>query len=619
MDQQKRTLLAIGLMLGLTLVYTTFLVPQTPPGGAGLADGGVASVDGGTAESAVVVAPPTPTPAADADGGAQVAAAPEKQLEKVVKEISHPEMKVELSSDGAGLSSALLLGAREREQQHVSLAEGYQKLFGKKFPPPPQMNMVRPAPGKPLPFALSIEGAAGLPDSLRYEVAEVSDSPSGGERGSPSGGERGSPSGGERGSPSGGERGVEQVKFVGHFGPWEVEKLFSFKGGEYELKLDVSVKNTGATPLSGELTLHNARAIDPAHEEAPSFFGSIGNQASLVCQVGDKLNRKLPTEDAEKAHEEFPGPQAFAGIDQQYFFSALYLMGGSREGKCKVLASHTVREVNLAFPLAVAPGETVKLAFGGYIGPKDLERLKKVGSEGGVSPRLDRSVDFGWWAAICQVLLWFMRLCHTWTGNWGFSIIILTCTAKILLLPLTHKAMVSAENMKKLQPKMEEIRKKYADDKEKMNMETMKLYQTEKVNPLGGCLPLLLQLPIWAALFTTLRTSYDLYGMPFIGPVWTDLTLKDPTFILPLALGVTMFITQKLQPQMMDPAQAKMFLYFMPVFFTVIMLSYPAGLSLYIFTNNLLSIAQQYALRRYLKAKGLTAPDLPKKPEPAKR
>jgi YidC/Oxa1 family membrane protein insertase len=166
---------------------------------------------------------------------------------------------------------------------------------------------------------------------------------------------------------------------------------------------------------------------------------------------------------------------------------------------------------------------------------------------------------------------------------------------------------------------MEEIRKKYAEDKEKQNLETMKLYQTEKVNPLGGCLPLLLQLPIWAALFTTLRTSYELYGMPFIGPVWTDLTLKDPTFILPLALGVTMFITQKLQPQMMDPAQAKMFLYFMPVFFTVIMLSYPAGLSLYIFTNNLLSIGQQFALRRFLRARGQAAPEPGKKSEAPKK
>ena len=154
--------------------------------------------------------------------------------------------------------------------------------------------------------------------------------------------------------------------------------------------------------------------------------------------------------------------------------------------------------------------------------------------------------------------------------------------------------------MKKLQPRMEEIKKKFPDDRDKQNMEMMKLYQEAKVNPLGGCLPLLLQLPIWAALFTTLRTSYELYGEPFFG-VWSDLTSKDPTYLMPLALGVTMIITQRLQPQMtMDKSQAFMMTWVMPIFFTAIMMNYPAGLALYIFTNNLLSIVQQYALRKYL-------------------
>jgi YidC/Oxa1 family membrane protein insertase len=136
----------------------------------------------------------------------------------------------------------------------------------------------------------------------------------------------------------------------------------------------------------------------------------------------------------------------------------------------------------------------------------------------------------------------------------------------------------------------------------------MKLYQEAKVNPLGGCLPMLLQLPIWAALFTTLRTSYDLYGEPFVGPVWTDLTSKDPTYLLPFALGITMIITQRLQPQMMDKQQAFIFTWIMPVFFTGLMMNYPAGLALYIFTNNLLSILQQFLLRRYLEKKGIAAP-----------
>lgn len=182
---------------------------------------------------------------------------------------------------------------------------------------------------------------------------------------------------------------------------------------------------------------------------------------------------------------------------------------------------------------------------------------------------------------------------------------------KVALLPLTHRAMVSAESMKKLQPEMEKIKAKYPDDREKQQLEQMRLYQEAKVNPLGGCLPLLVQLPIWAALFTTLRTSYELYGEPFFG-VWADLTYKDPTYLLPLALGITMIVTQRLQPQMMtDPGQAFLITWVMPIFFTVIMLNYPAGLALYIFTNNLLSIGQQFALRKYLERTGQAAPKPP--------
>lgn len=584
MDQQKRTLLAIGLMLGLTLIYTTFFVTPPPPGEGG-PDGGVdaaLALDAGVAAAAPSVAA---APSAALDAGALEPAA--VALPEVTKTVRKPELEAVFSSEGAGLASAVLFGEQEREQQNVSPLEGYQKLFGKKFPPPPQMNMAVPAKGLPLPFSVSVTGASPLSAGLRYEVVEATE---------------------------------KRVHFRGRQGPWQVDKTFTFSDRRYEFQVDLTLKNLGAAPLGGELVVHNARAIDPANEEAPSFFGSIGNQASLVCQGGDETHRKLPA-DAEKAHEDFPGPVAFAGIDQQYFFSAVYLVGGAKDGKCKTVATTTLRSIDLVLPLAVAPNETVAVPLGGFIGPKDLELLAGVGAPdpkggpqvGAQSPALDRSVDFGWWAAICQVLLAIMKFFHQATGNWGVAIILLTVTAKVVLLPLTHKAMVSAENMKKLQPKMEEIRKKYADDKEKQNLETMKLYQSEKVNPLGGCLPLLLQLPIWAALFTTLRTSYDLYGMPFFGPVWTDLTLKDPTYILPLALGVTMFITQKLQPQMMDPVQAKMFLYFMPVFFTVIMLAYPAGLSLYIFTNNLLSIGQQFALRKYLKARGQAAPEPPKK------
>jgi YidC/Oxa1 family membrane protein insertase len=192
-------------------------------------------------------------------------------------------------------------------------------------------------------------------------------------------------------------------------------------------------------------------------------------------------------------------------------------------------------------------------------------------------------------------------------GNWGIAIVLLTLLVKVVLVPLTIKQMMSAEDMKKLQPRMEAIRKKHPEDRERQQMEMLKLYQEAKVNPLGGCLPILLQMPVWIALFTALRNSFEIYQEPFFGPVWTDLTYKDPTYILPVLLGVTMIVTQRLQPQMMDQAQARIMVWVMPIFFTFIMLNYPAGLTLYIFTNNVLSIAQQYGLRKWMERRAAPA------------
>ena len=367
----------------------------------------------------------------------------------------------------------------------------------------------------------------------------------------------------------------------------------------------VTVKNVSSAPQSGELGLHATREIDTQFEEAPSMFGGIGNQASVLCRAEDSVLRKTPpskgwfSSGEPKWDEEKKGPVSFVGIDQQYFITALWPKDAALEGRCVVTAKPASREAALFMPLTLAPGESVTKNFGAFLGPKDLAMLQTLDAAGGFDPQLQKTVDFGWWTVICRVLIVLLRFFHSLIGNWGLAIILLTVGVKLVLLPLTHKAMVSAESMKKLQPKMEELRKKFPDDREKQNLEMMKLYQEAKVNPLGGCLPLLLQLPIWGALFTTLRTSYELYGEPFWG-VWSNLTTKDVTYILPMMLGITMIVTQRLQPQMMDKQQAFLMTWVMPVFFTAIMMNYPSGLALYIFTNNILSIAQQYALRRYL-------------------
>jgi YidC/Oxa1 family membrane protein insertase len=581
MDNQKRLLIAIGLSLGLTLVYSKLVwEPQAEvarkaaevaalTADAGSSAGALESADAGGAGTAVLMPPDT---GGNDAGAARVADLPQRELV-----FTRDSARYTFSTEGAGLTHGPLLGKKEREQQQVTIAEGFKKLFGGKSDAPPQMDLAQPVAGQPLPFAVSVVGAQPVPGNARYEVVDETDG---------------------------------RLVFRVTQGPWQIEKTFSWAKSGYELGMQVAVKNVSAAAATGELGVHTSRAIDPNNEHSSSMFGGVGNESNAVCLVGDDLQKKHPS---DKPPEEHKGAVRFFGIDQQYFLSSIFPIGGPIEGRCLLSATGTARASEAFFPLNLGAGETKVFNFGAYMGPKDLELLSSTAgpstSSGGQAvvaqaPGLEKTVDFGWWAVICKVLLSVLKFFHGIVGNWGASIILLTFGVKLLLLPLTHKAMVSAESMKKLQPKMEELKKKFPDDKERQNVEMMKLYQEQKVNPLGGCLPLLLQLPVWAALFTTLRTSYELYGEPFFGPVWTDLTYKDPTYLLPLALGITMIITQRSQPQMMDAAQAKIMTWFMPIFFTAIMMNYPAGLALYIFTNNLLSIAQQAALKRYLAKKG---------------
>ncbi len=578
MDSQKRLLIALGLSFVLTMVYVNFFVK--PPPVADAADAGQVAKEAADAGLAPSTGPAPSAQAAAVDAAAVPAggrAVPVEVAPLVEVSRARAQAHYTVSSEGAALVRAQLQGPKMREQPHLSLADGLGRLIGRKVQPPPQMDLAAPPPGLPLPYSISIEGPNPLPASTRYHVDQKV------------------------------EGGLELSVTAG---PWQVSRTYEWKT-DFELVSVVRVKNVGAVPASGELALRVSRGIDPVREEKGSFFGGIGNQSRTACLVGETFEHVVPTDD-DKPPPEHKGPVRFFGIDQQYFLSAMYPLDQAREGRCVLTATSTYREATAYFPLQLAPGQEATQAFGAFIGPKDVDdlaRVKACSAPGcAFRPELEKAVDFGIWAFIVKVLLWVLKFFHGLVGNWGVAIILLTVLVKIVLLPLTHRSMVSAEAMKKLQPQMEVIRKKFAEDKERQNMEMMKLYQEAKVNPLGGCLPLLFQLPIWAALYTTLRTSYDLYGEPFINPMWADLTYKDPTYVLPLALGVTMVLTQRLQPQMMDATQAKVMTYGMPVFFTAFMLNYPAGLALYIFTNNLLSIAQQYALRRYLERTGQAAP-----------
>lgn len=232
-----------------------------------------------------------------------------------------------------------------------------------------------------------------------------------------------------------------------------------------------------------------------------------------------------------------------------------------------------------------------------FAGPKTIDLLKSAG-EG-----LEASLDFGMLAFLSKPMLLVMRWFHSIIPSWVLAIIFLTILVKVIMLPLTQKSYVSMQKMSSLKPHMDRIKEKYGKDKERMNQEVMNLYKREKINPLGGCLPMLIQMPIWIALYKTLYSAVELYKAP-LGLWIHDLSAPDPFFVMPLLLGVFMFVQQKMTPTTMDAQQAKIMLYVMPAMFTVFMLFLPSGLNLYILVNTILSLLQQYYLKRKFTSGG---------------
>jgi len=256
------------------------------------------------------------------------------------------------------------------------------------------------------------------------------------------------------------------------------------------------------------------------------------------------------------------------------------------------LASAQVR-----FP---APDASMPLALRLYAGPKEYETLKSL------DVGLEDTIDFGWFIfgswdivkAVAKPLFAVLRFLHDYTRNYGIAIVLLTVGIKLLFAPLQYKSYKSMKEMQLLQPKVLALQTKYKDDRDRLNKELIKLYRDHKVNPVGGCLPMLLQMPVFVALFNVLYMTIELRQAPFL--LWvTDLSMPDPYYVLPILMGVTMMIQQKITPTTMDPVQAKIML-LLPAFMTLLFLNFASGLVLYWFTNNLLTIGQQFVTDRYI-------------------
>ncbi len=381
-----------------------------------------------------------------------------------------------------------------------------------------------------------------------------------------------------------------------------LRKRYSVGANPHQIDLDIELVNRSETSLREQPLL----ILTGKMKAAPST-GCMGAPAiprKPDCFVNNEIHSIEPV-----AGKSFAGEPdvRWAGLNDQYFLLAALPLA-ENQGFCQLTARQDgLLEAQLMTPeVTIPPGGSVHHRYRLFIGPKRLDYLEKIRFENpDKETHLTSSVDYGWFAFLGYPMLWLLKEFYRFVGNYGVAIIFLTIVVKLLLLPLTQKSMKSMRDMAKLKPLMDEIRKKVGDDKQKLNQEMLNLYKIHKINPMSGCLPMLLQMPIWIALYRMLSSSVELYQTPFI-PGWIDdLSFRDPYFIMPLVLGAAMFLQQKMTPSSADEQQAKMMLYIMPVMFTFIMLYLPAGLVLYIFVNSVLSIGHQLLYNRWTSGAGV--------------
>jgi YidC/Oxa1 family membrane protein insertase len=363
----------------------------------------------------------------------------------------------------------------------------------------------------------------------------------------------------------------------------EVQKIFTFHGDRYDIDLQVRVVNQSGQSMRGNLNLALVQVWDD------SMKGRMYEFVGPVTLAGDKVHTDN-VDDVAKGPRIYGRDTTWTGFTTKYFLSAIIPQQSAVE-RVRVEKSNSTVDNILESPfVALTPGESFNLDYNLYFGPRDVEILQNVGHQ------LSRAIDFGFFSPIAKPLLHVLRFFHTYVGNYGVAIIILTIIIKILFFPLTHKSFTSMKAMQKLQPEMQKIRDKFKSDRERMNREIMELYKTKRVNPLGGCLPMLVQIPVFFALYKVLMDSIELRHAHFA--LWiTDLSAKDPYYITPVIMGASMFLQQKMTPTTMDPMQAKIFM-FLPIVFTFLFLNFPSGLVIYWLVNNLLTIAQQFYINK---------------------
>jgi len=385
-----------------------------------------------------------------------------------------------------------------------------------------------------------------------------------------------------------------QVKFASaEKGGVKVIKTYTFTRGSYVIGVSTAISNVGSVPVTPTVYMELVRDSTPV--ETPRFSHTFIGPA---VYTNEHHFQKITFENIDKDKADFAAQadNGWIAMVQHYFATAWVPEQGVKRDIYVDKTSPLLYRVGLKEPLqALAPGQTVDVSAKLFAGPEE-ERLL-----GPVAPGLDLVKDYGWVTIIAKPLFWLLDQIHKILGNWGWSIVALTLLIKLVFFPLSAASYKSMARMKEITPRMTALRERHKGDPQKMNAALMELYKTEKVNPFGGCLPVVIQIPVFISLYWVLLSSVEMRGAPWA--FWIhDLSQPDPFFILPVLMAVSMFLQTRLNPTPPDPMQAKMMM-IMPLAFSVMFFFFPAGLVLYYVVNNVLSIAQQYYITRMMGKK----------------
>ncbi len=373
-----------------------------------------------------------------------------------------------------------------------------------------------------------------------------------------------------------------------------VTKTLVFKRNSYVIAVEYQVNNQSGQPWNGRLYRQLQRTLPGSSGDSKFIYTYTGGVVSTEANRYEKV--KLEDMASWKAEESY-AKGGWAAMIQHYFLSAWLANENELNHYYSNVVSDTRYVLGMSTAEAVVPaGTSQQFSTRLFVGPKEQHRLEDV------SPNLKLTVDYGFLTIIAQPLFWLLENIFKLVQNWGWSIILLTLLIKLVFFKLTEASYRSMANMRRLQPKITQLRERYASDRQRMSQAMMDLYKKEKINPMGGCLPMLVQIPVFIALYWVLLESVEMRQAPFIG--WlTDLSAKDPYYVLPVLMGASMFVQQKLQPAAFaDPIHQKIMMA-LPFVFTLFFAFFPSGLVLYWTVNNVLSIAQQWHITRQIEAK----------------